>query len=814
MGLLSVVVPEATENLIINPSLEVDATGYGLMAGAAVARTATDQRRGVYSYSAAGANVFAGAYYDIGALPLFGQFTLSLDFRGVAGIPYIISVLRGAGGVGVLMNDLEFTGDGTWHRYELTFVADAAAAYTIAMTKNNNANAGTFYMDGLQLEDRTGGTGYATTYIDGDMVDGYWTGARHASTSVRSVESARGGRVQDLDDLCNIRIGSLSGVGMPPQRHNALRQALLPGAQLQSIKQDERLLTLQARTWGNGATGFYAARDALIDVLRPNRVGMEPLTRKTLQPVVLQYNSPERRIRAYYDAGLEGDFRGDLYDTEDIALRMIAYEPFWEVDGQEGGELDVTRTVANTRGILKREAGAWDDMATGLDLAAQYVYVIKIDPNNARRVWVGGSFTSLGGVACNGIALYDPVADTWTDIGGVHNANEIVYDMAVLPDGRLLVVGDFTHVDTAAAVAANYCAIYDPVADTWAAIGGGADGPIYGCAVDPLTGDYYFGGNFANPFIDLTYWDLSATAYVTLGAGTNGNVNKLAFGMDEQLYITGNFTTVNAVAANRVARWDRTTWNAMSSGFNAAGQMLYVDRNGDIYFSGNFTLAGGQTCPYVCVWKGSQFLPLSTGANGNTNSIAGHPDGTIWFGGVFTRMGGLPALGGLSIWNRSSWASVDLDHQTVRATHSIGINQVTGDVYTGQLSTADTDSEAAGLTTLTNTGTASAYPIVQLVGPGTFVWLENQTTGDRIYLDMIILAGETVTINLSDPAKRITSSYGVYNVQSGVIPGSDLAKFHLIPGDNRIALLATGTTAATAARAWWTIRHESVEGGS
>ncbi|MDD5000880.1 MAG: hypothetical protein PHO55_07845 [Thiomonas arsenitoxydans] len=810
MGLLSVIVPEATTNLCTNPSLETNATGWaGSGAGpAVVARVATQQRRGVYSLEVTPTvATFDGAYINANVTAA-QPIAATMDVLGVAGIPYRMTLISGA-----QTNQTPFIGTGAWQRVECLLASAGAGTVRVTVQKNNHASVAPYYLDGCQVEQLT----YSTTYIDGDMADGYWTGARHASTSIRSAESARGGRIYDLDDLCNIRIGSLSGVGMPPQRHNALRQALLPGAQLQSIKQDERLLTLMARTWGNGAAGFYAARDALIDVLRPNRVGMEPLTRKTLQPVVLQYNNPQRRIRAYYDAGLEGDFRGDLYDTEDIALRLIAYEPFWEVDGQEGGELAFTRVVNNTSGALKREAGAWDDMAGGMTLRPRYVYAVEVDPNNGRRVWLGGTFTQMGGVACNGIALYDPVADTYTDIGGVHNANEIVYDLAVLPDGRLLVVGDFTHVDGGGAVAANNCAIYDLDTDTWSAIGGGTNGVIYGCAVDPLTGDYYFGGNFAAPFVDLCYWDVSAAAFVTLGAGTDSSVFKLAFGMDERLYITGGFTTVNGVAANRCARWNRAAWSALSTGFNATGQNLYVDRNGDIYFVGNFTTAGGTTVNHGCVWKGSQFLPLGPGFDNNSNCIMGHPDGTIWFGGVFTTAGGLDAPGGIAIWNRSTWTVPDLgfDPAAPRQTFAIAINQTTGDTYIGQYgAVGDTDNDAAAITTLTNTGTASAHPVIQLVGPGVFVWLENQTTGDRIYLDMIVLDGETVTFDLSDPAKKITSSFGVYNVQAGVIPGSDLAKFHLIPGDNRIALFAYDTDAGTTARAWWTIRHESVEGGS
>ena len=46
----SVVIPEETRNLVTNPSVEVDTTGYTLVgAGVVIARTIDEQRRGAYS---------------------------------------------------------------------------------------------------------------------------------------------------------------------------------------------------------------------------------------------------------------------------------------------------------------------------------------------------------------------------------------------------------------------------------------------------------------------------------------------------------------------------------------------------------------------------------------------------------------------------------------------------------------------------------------------------------------------------------------------------------------------------------------------
>jgi hypothetical protein len=102
-------------------------------------------------------------------------------------------------------------------------------------------------------------------------------------------------------------------------------------------------------------------------------------------------------------------------------------------------------------------------------------------------------------------------------------------------------------------------------------------------------------------------------------------------------------------------------------------------------------------------------------------------------------------------------------------------------------------------------------------GPGTLYYLANETTGDRIWFDnLVIQQYETLTLKLgTNPqlysnyytgARRgINSRTGFANSTSPlnqslinyVLPGSSITSFHLVPGVNKISCLVDGATGGT-----------------
>lgn len=169
-------------------------------------------------------------------------------------------------------------------------------------------------------------------------------------------------------------------------------------------------------------------------------------------------------------------------------------------------------------------------------------------------------------------------------------------------------------------------------------------------------GEIYMSGNYSlvnnddaavDPKIyanGISYWDgvkfnkLSSGVLNIGGIGGN-TVNDMAVAPNGYVYITGRFTSVGGVAANNVAYWNGSTWNAMGAGLNGDGAIVSVAPNGEVYVGGAFTTAGGQNCRYIAKWDGSSWKTIGTygGLNWDVRSLSISPDGTtIYVCGIFS----------------------------------------------------------------------------------------------------------------------------------------------------------------------------------
>ncbi len=292
-------------------------------------------------------------------------------------------------------------------------------------------------------------------------------------------------------------------------------------------------------------------------------------------------------------------------------------------------------------------------------------------------------------------------SQTWNAI--TTGTNGPIYASVVLND-VLYIGGDFT---TAGGVSANRIASWNGT--TWAALGTGVDAPVRALLVFGGTvvagGDFTTaGGNAAN---HIAYWNLST--WNTLAIGMNGNVNALtSFG--GFLCAGGDFTTAGGNAAVRLARWTGSGWTNMGSGLNntvytlvqfnadlivggiftATGGGTPVARvarfsnagiigglgvgvgdgevlasavyAGSLYIGGSFTLVGGSAVSRIARWNGSSWFNLTSGTNNTVNSLyqsVRAPTGStvLCVGGVFTNAGGVGA-NSEATWNGTTWATL------------------------------------------------------------------------------------------------------------------------------------------------------------
>lgn len=88
------------------------------------------------------------------------------------------------------------------------------------------------------------------------------------------------------------------------------------------------------------------------------------------------------------------------------------------------------------------------------------------------------------------------------------------------------------------------------------------------------------------------------------------------------------------------------------------------------------------------------------------------------------------------------------------------------------------------------------YPSITITGPLTTTRIENLTTNELIDFGYTVLPGETVTFDLTYGVKSVTLGDGT-NLIGYITPESDLATFHLQPGNNQVRILATGSSVDT-----------------
>ena len=292
----------------------------------------------------------------------------------------------------------------------------------------------------------------------------------------------------------------------------------------------------------------------------------------------------------------------------------------------------------------------------------------------------------------------------------------------------------------------------------------------------------------------------TGSVWDSFGGGMNDTVLSLAVAPDGTLYAGGYFTTAGGVAANRVAKWTGSSWQALGSGMNNPVRSLAVAPDGTLYAGGDFTTAGGVAANYVAKWTGSSWQALGSGVNNSVYALTVAPDGTLYAGGDFTIAGGVTVNDRVAQWNGSRWVSLDIDLHAMAYTTSICASPLV--IGTSTSGTA-TSAEA---TTVTNSG-SSVKPRLIVTGPGTLQSICNETTGARLWFNVALLAGETLTIDCDN--LTITSNWRG-NMLSGLIPGSNFGGFYLVSGDNVISTLILDGGAGTSAVIKWTTQYDTL----
>ncbi|TXT51486.1 MAG: hypothetical protein FD140_1524 [Limisphaerales bacterium] len=252
-------------------------------------------------------------------------------------------------------------------------------------------------------------------------------------------------------------------------------------------------------------------------------------------------------------------------------------------------------------------AGSVDTTFTTLAGANGFVQAVALQPDG--RLVIGGDFTLFNNVARGRLARINPDGslDTSFLLSGT-GAGAAVLTLALQPDGRVIAGGSFTNLNS---TNRNRIARLnsDGAIDSSFNPGAGVDNPVFASAVYTTganSGKILIGGAFStfngsprNCLARLNSDGSLDTSFV-IGNGANGNVHAITIQSDGKVLVGGDFTAFNG--APRTAGLAR---------LNSDGS---VD---------------------------ASFNPTGPGVNGSVRVIRIQSDGKLLVGGLFTTVNGV-----------------------------------------------------------------------------------------------------------------------------------------------------------------------------
>jgi hypothetical protein len=530
-------------------------------------------------------------------------------------------------------------------------------------------------------------------------------------------------------------------------------------------------------------------------------------------------------MRSIYHGGFEGVVNNFYQERSSLQFQMD-YPELLE-DGDEGDLLD-TSVFFSTNYAFRKTIDGWDDWDGGFNRANQMV----LSDVNQNIIYIGGTFTQLGSVPVltNRFGYYDIATQSYGTLFAGAGANNTVNDVVVRSNGDVWICGSFTSID---GVASTYIAVYVESTGTWTPAPFVLPGTAYGMAIDHENNFLYVvGTDGGGGYVYQVYLPTLATTDFTSVAravGSTAQCYDVVVNKDGSITVGGSFTSINGVSANSIASHTNGVGNwvslgdglTLASGNPFCSSMLYGD-DGILYVLGYFDTADNISAENIASYNGTAFGAMGGGVDNNTaklNALTWH-DGWIYAlyaGSGCSCANDITTAINIGKWNGTNWMHID-------TTPTNMYKMIFDNLGNQYFSTATgNDHYSSGIATVTNSGTANAYPVIEIKGelvtPGAhdwsdrLLWIKNESTGKTMYFDLPFYEDEIITIDLRRGRYKIISNTRG-NITGNLLPSSELVDFYIAPGDNSISCLVSndGTPSPLISRIYWQIPHEYIEG--
>ncbi len=339
---------------------------------------------------------------------------------------------------------------------------------------------------------------------------------------------------------------------------------------------------------------------------------------------------------------------------------------------------------------------------------------------NSNRVFIGGSFANIGGIAASRVAVlrFDPInGNTWSALSNTDTFSPACTSLLIRSSGvssfqvnatfryslgfpigsgsyvsrwngttwaelgvsNTTCLGFYNGQILAGGSRTPACLAYDNT--NWNELGRGNPGRIDAVA--------NFGTDVVAAVDNAVQKRSSATGlWSRVGGAANGFVDAVLALPNNDIVAAGQFANLES-ATNNIAQWDGTSWTALGTGITGTGSSgvtaLARMPNGDIVAGGLFTSAGGLAALNIARWNGFAWSPLGSGVGGPIYALKVAANGDLYAGGVFNTASGA-ATNGIARWDGTNWRPLGAGvNGQVRAIEQLADNSI---VVAGFFSTA------------------------------------------------------------------------------------------------------------------------------
>ena len=293
-----------------------------------------------------------------------------------------------------------------------------------------------------------------------------------------------------------------------------------------------------------------------------------------------------------------------------------------------------------------------------------YVYALAVQTDN--QILVGGDFTSFNGFVRNRISRVNTDGSTDTSFNPGAGVDNSVYDIAetFVNGARKIYLGGAFSTMNGVSHPALVRLNSNGTVDGGFSPGAGPNSAVYVVVAYPtnsaFAGKLLVGGaftninNFAVGHVARLNANGSMDTNFDLNLNANGAVRAIAIQNDGRVLIGGDFTSVNGVALNHIARLntdgtvDTGFTTAVGSGVNGTVNAIALQANGRIVVAGQFTQAVGVTrngiTRLLSTGATDPTINFGDGVNGTVAAVVVQPaDQNLVIGGAFTQYNDQPA---------------------------------------------------------------------------------------------------------------------------------------------------------------------------